>query len=289
VAILVIACVAVTGCATEVRPDQASPNAISTKKDISAWALPLNPYLPPAWDPVSYAENILTKRCMDGTQYTWDLAAETLDPPIGESWNSVHRKLFTPALAARYGYSNSDVVIVSEAERAARRRAFETPFDPAGRADLDRCTAAARKELKTTKSPYDLAQRVQFTDESRSDKRRVDAAAKRWKTCMQPLGIPNVPNSPKDMSPSVFLSRAERGPLDSPEPPVIGAREKEVATHDATCQQTSGYAQASYDAEWNAELRALNENADALERDRHEAVAQRKRAMKIIAEYAPAA
>jgi hypothetical protein len=281
-------CLVLGGCASA--PPHASANVSAGAKDIATWALPLDPYLQPAWNPVSYATDILTKRCMDRTQYAWPLAPQTIDPPVGESWNKIGRKLFTPGLAARYGYSNSDQLVVSAAENEARRREFETPFDPAGSDDLDRCTAEARKHLEATRNPYELAQRVQFAKESAADARKVRAAARRWKDCMRPLGIPDVPDSPNDMGESIFLPKSDRGPLDSPTSAPITTREKEVATHDATCQQSSGYAQASYTAEWNAEVGALRENADALERDRREADAQRKRALAIIAEYAlPAA
>ena len=89
-------------------------------------------------------------------------------------------------------------------------------------------------------------------------------AGKRWHECMRPQGVADLPPDPRGMpSPSVTKRFAldvitEESILQGPK---VSAEEIALATADAECQESSGYAQKLYDAlhNFNAGARtALN-------------------------------
>ena len=56
---------------------------------------------------------------------------------------------------------------------------------------------------------------------------------------------------------------------------------------DAGCRESSGYAAAAYQAEWDEQLTLLNKNADALERYDRRVQEMNRKAEKVIADYTP--
>ena len=65
---------------------------------------------------------------------------------------------------------------------------------------------------------------------------------------------------------------------------VASAREIETATFDAACRDSSGWSEARYDAEWDRQVTAARENADALERILTENKKVEERALAVLAE-----
>ncbi|MGH9245962.1 MAG: hypothetical protein ACRD29_16925 [Acidimicrobiales bacterium] len=114
-------------------------------------------------------------------------------------------------------------------------------------------------------------------------------AAQRWRDCMQPLGIPDLPTTPEEGMPTPFL-REEFGD-DVSEPDVLepwsppSVEEIEIAVEDAKCRESSGVRREFYDAEVEAQLEAVAENEDALERVRAAVEEDRRRVEEILSEY----
>lgn len=259
-------------------------------KNVSQWRMPLDQYLPPSWDPTTYATQLLTKECMDSTQYDWPLPALTVDPPTGESWNAVGRKLVTPELAGKYGYGNSPEHVLPEREKVAFAAftAAANSMDDAGAATLDRCWAKAAKRLGAQTDPTEFAQSLQSVGRpSATDRTRLTSAEQEWRQCMAPAGITDLPADPTEMNPSVFLPTDEQSaPVDSAGSSA-SPREREVAVLDATCQKSSGWTEAAYTSEWNVQAEQVRAHADELERYRAQTKKQHDRAMKVITEHSP--
>jgi hypothetical protein len=259
-------------------------------KNVDRWTMPLDEYLAPSWDPVTYATQLLAKECMDKTQYDWPLPAQTVEPPTGESWNDVGRKLFNPELARKYGYGNSPEHVIPEAERAANDAfvAAANGMDDQGGAAFDSCWDRASKKLRTQSDPTELAQSLQTAGEtSPHDRALVRTAVQKWKKCMAPAGVADLPSDPNEMTPTLFLSEDAVGANIDNTDSIVSDREREVAVLDARCQRSTGWLQASYNAEWDQQAEALRTHADDLKRNQAEALRQRQRALSVIAEHAP--
>lgn|GEM_PF-2693084 len=286
-----VVAVAILGAATGCARSEASEAPVTLPaKSISQWRMPLDEYLSPSWDPTTYATQLLAKECMDATQYDWPLPALTVDPPTGESWNSVGRKLFTPELAQKYGYGNSPehVLPASEKEAIDAFTAAANNLDASGAAALDRCWSRAAEQLRAQTDPTEFAQSLQSVGQpSAKDQTRLTSSKRKWQQCMAPAGIADLPANPTEMDPTAFLPAGEQSaPVDSVKT-VASPREREVAVMDANCQQSSGWASAAYASEWNLQAEQVRTHADELQRYRTQTVQQHDRAMKVIAEHSP--
>lgn len=122
------------------------------------------------------------------------------------------------------------------------------------------------------KDPEAILQHFQYVETS-----YLGEKAKEWKACMQPLGIPDLPDTPLDMppeskmrvwDPSYFAGESEDGssgtttaePTPFGEPTGPSDDEKAVAVKDAQCRNSSGWAQAYYDTRWGLIEAHLKEN-----------------------------
>lgn len=118
----------------------------------------------------------------------------------------------------------------------------------------------------------------------------IDATAS-WRECMTKAGYAETPNSPFEMVtsldnfgiPPMYESGADGAPLS----PLTQA-EIMLAVADATCQESSGWTQAIYDTQWDAQVKVLSEHADELVRMRDQWDKDREVLLRIIAENAPA-
>lgn len=108
----------------------------------------------------------------------------------------------------------------------------------------------------------------------------IKEKAKEWKACMQPLGIPDLPESPDQMPPESkdkawhpenwHEYNDEGQPIDEngnviPDDVAfnqteVSAEEKAIATKDAQCRASSGWDRAVYDTKWGMLTDHMKEN-----------------------------
>jgi hypothetical protein len=104
------------------------------------------------------------------------------------------------------------------------------------------------------------------------------------------VGLPDLPDVPEEMPPaSVDMGDDGDGidaPLRSGDELDVPAEVRRVAVADATCQDSTGYSAAFYDAEWDAQVEAMGPRIDELERFKQQAADQRALAEKYLAENA---
>lgn len=290
----VVASAALAGCATAAV--QGADLDLPAKNQ-SQWRLPLDQYLPPLIDVEYDAQQVFVHKCMAEAGREWVVR---LDPPgttTGESWNAAGRKLFSVELAETYGYGNSGQIARSpEAEQAwlngeRSRRAVAEQAPEAAEGCFEQSTAVLDDEPSW--QVYDLA--MEIAGGASGDAQEfpeVEEAASQWRECMADAGLPDLPAVPEEMPPASVDDGG--GPaIDAPysvgDEFDVSAEERRVAVADTTCQDSSGYASALYDAEWEAQAEAMESHADDLVRYGAQLEEQRARAESYLAEKTPEA
>ena len=223
-------------------------------KDYEAGALPTDPYR--RIDPgiVEYATDVNVALCMSDSGYHY--------PVVAYDWNDPGNKTFTGYSRARsveeaqaYGYR-----LAPEDQVAARLEATAyIDAQPAAYHDeLDRCFDQMFEDPLFSDL---VADDVPFT-EGRSENPAVKSAMEQWRTCMAPLGIPDLPEDAPGIAPSVAaqlgLDGADGQALT--DLGAITAYEIEVAVADAQCQASSGYDRLVYDLTWYGQDQLLAAN-----------------------------
>ncbi|MFT0762629.1 hypothetical protein VRY54_06160 [Actinomyces sp. F1_1611] len=223
-------------------------------KDRASWSLPIDPYF--SVDFSNYqinAEQTISHDCMaaDGWNYRVTMDASA---PLPETKSASGARLFTPELAAKYGYRSApDPRHPLENEVAAMGGLYseEPPeFDE----KLNECIQAAWDEMQRAGAPEERSETEQalsggynvlfstaVTDE-------VHQAAARWRECMAPLGIVDLPDEPwtadsMSMPPSLMSAWGWTPRFGKP-----SADEIRIAVHDANCRETSGWSEALYES-----------------------------------------
>jgi hypothetical protein len=264
-------------------------------KNQSEWRLPLDQYLPPLIDVEYDAQQVFVHKCMAEAGHDWVVRLDPAGTTTGESWNSAGRKLFSVHLAETYGYGNSGQISRSpEAEQAwldgeRSRRALAEHAPEAAEGCFDQSTAVLDDEPSW--QVYDLAMEIAGgASGDAQESPEVKEAASRWRECMADAGLPDLPAVPEEMPPASVDDGG--GPaIDAPysvgDEFDVSAEERRVAVADATCQDSSGYASALYDAEWEAQAEAMESHADDLVRYGEQLEEQRARAESYLAENAP--
>lgn len=157
--------------------------------------------------------------------------------------------------------------------------------------NLEDCNARFNQEFKRPGIDYTKDEAPSLEDQKRDPSHFtamftwvetpfIQEKAKEWKACMQPLGIPDLPDSPYMMPPESknkvwhpenYHDYNDQGqPIDEagnvlPEDVAfaeseITEEEKAVATKDAQCRASSGWDRAVYDTRWGLITDHLKEN-----------------------------
>lgn len=267
-------------------------------RDESPWAMPLDAYVTPA-ALLGPAENVLVAPCLRTAGLTdWDPPVQTAASLQAQDDASDTAARANPspalattrpldaALAAARGYHGPAI------DRAAQQAEKDWAFDPKRNTDVaslpsgtfERCLTAARKELGSDvsgreQSASELAQRLTYLAalDARSDD-AVVAAAARWRTCMAPAGVSDLPDAPSGM-PTASMRHAYGLGLESSEPT---DGEKAVAERDVSCQASSGYRRALYDAEWSRLTHVTADDARTLSAGSTDNPALRERLVAVI-------
>lgn len=245
-------------------------------KDRSRMVMPTDAFVETETGNRDYARDLAIGTCMKAAGQKWSVAPRTVRPDGNASWNSVTRLIFTPETARTFGYHQQ----IGEGGLDQRKidELFRQPrLDRAGEKAWTACAERADRRLGLDKPISHFATKLaaEAYARARAD-HGVVAAAGRWADCMAPLGIADLGSDPADMpTPSL---RAMFG-LDADAPPTekASADEIRIATADAGCQESSGYAEAIYDTEWDIQAKLVEKYADRLVKIRARLDAQHRR------------
>ncbi|WP_336248723.1 hypothetical protein [Stomatohabitans albus] len=222
-----------------IEPDGATSVDGQVIKDISTFALPIDPYIPPRTGSKDKVRQIYLSNCLQEKHVATSL------PPIEYNFNrppnpmvskSYGLFLFTPENASTYGYFsgyNSEIdenykqfnktintirsIAEKEEEVPGRENVFEVVVDEQNINDpsymaLQECEQTIDQDLPFLRAQMDTAHNAQSDDErieydaSQAYLLYGDAqppllveTQKVWKECMKPLGIPDLPDNPLEM------------------------------------------------------------------------------------------
>ncbi|WP_194949386.1 hypothetical protein [Actinomyces trachealis] len=219
---------------------------------------------------------------MKGSGYEFEPLVYDWNEPRSPISNHVGRRLFNEQIASQYGYHTGPA----------------SPYKLKMRAQLDSFAAQSQRWVEQWDScsaqvfaeePFSSmysSSGVYFTSNVTNDE--VEQAVGKWRECMAPLGVSDLPDSPEDM-PSDSLAQKfgldAADPVNGIESTSVSGEEIKTAIHDARCQQSSGYRQAYYQAEWDSDQAIVSGNKDALEARRQQVQTNTEELKKIITDY----
>jgi hypothetical protein len=209
-----------------------------------------------------YAENLLVQPCMKNAGFAWPVPAVDPNAPPSATLNDAGRRLFNVDVAARFGYHRAP----SNQPNAGQIGELNTRSLAAREsASLKRCSGQARRRLPRPNARLVFSLSSAAYEAAQADAGVIKRATK-WHACMAPRGVSDLPAAPTEMpSPSLGrrfgLDAGPGGRSSGPTPDEIG-----LATADARCRESSGYAQAFYAAERDRQLKLIGTNQDALSR-----------------------
>ena len=214
------------------------------KKDSTKGALPADPYRLPDDRLQAYAENLYIANCMKQSgyeypvqTYDWNDPATPLESPPG------YNGRFTVAKAQAYGYHRAPSKRREEWLKVVEQK-NQLLKDPAA----DKTFMACSEKLRSSgvfKASDKLGGGVAPYVNDVSKLPAVRAAAQRWRKCMAPQGIADLPEEPQ-IAPSVTTKFGLVDGGDS----AVSAEEIKLAVADAKCREQSGYEQLVYDLQW---------------------------------------
>ena len=235
----------------EVVPDGVTSKDGLVKKDVGTGALPTDPYRMVDTRLRDYALDVAVDKCMqeDGLSYPVT-AFDWNDPNTSQFYRSGISKAFTVEYAMQFGYHNSPDDY-NKRLRESSAVVGELSQDPAWDSAFSACFEAALSQEPFSGEDevvQDLAPNIDGVPELPE----LRAAAEKWRECMAPLGIADLPEYP-----SLADSVATKYGLSAPDS-VEGVsannvlpEEIEIAVADAECRASSNYEQLLYDAHWN--------------------------------------
>ncbi len=214
------------------------------KKDSTKGTLPADPYRLPDDRLQTYAENLYIANCMKQSgyeypvqTYDWNDPATPLESPSG------YNGRFTVAKAQAYGYHRAPSKRREEWLKVVEQK-NQLLKDPAA----DKIFMACSEKLRSSgvfKASDKLGGGVAPYVDDVSKLPAVRAAAQRWRKCMAPQGIADLPEEPQ-IAPSVATKFGLVDGGDS----AVSAEEIKLAVADAKCREQSGYEQLVYDLQW---------------------------------------
>lgn len=213
------------------------------KKDSTKGTLPADPYRLPDDRLQTYAENLYIANCMKQSgyeypvqTYDWNDPATPLESPPG------YNGRFTVAKAQAYGYHLSSkrreewLKIDEQRNQLLKDSVADKTFTACGEKLRSSGVFKASDKLGGGVAPY-------VNDVSKLP--AVRAAAQRWRKCMAPQGIADLPEEPQ-----IAQSVATKFGLVDGGDSAVSAEEIKLAVADAKCREQSGYEQLVYDLQW---------------------------------------
>lgn len=220
------------------------------KKDSTKGALPADPYRLPDDRLQTYAENLYIANCMKQSgyeypvqTYDWNDPATPLESPSG------YNGRFTVAKAQAYGYHRAPskrreewLKVVEQKNQLLKDSAADKTFMACSEKLRSSGVFKASDKLEGDVAPY-------VNDVSKLPK--VRAAAQRWRKCMAPQGIADLPEEPQiAQSVATKFGLGQPDADDTATDTNVSAEEIKLAVADAKCREQSGYEQLVYDLQW---------------------------------------
>lgn len=287
-AVAVLVTAGLAGCSAS-DPDAALEQKILVEKNRLMWVMPLDAYM--VAEQLDSAVDVFIEPCMQERGFTYRRPAVDVTKR-SETVTVSGRNLFNVEVARQWGYGGAP----DPNADALRADAAESMHWSAEQQDqFQECLDSARVQFPAQRI-NNVVTSLSFSAWSGAKNApEVLEAAERWVHCMQPLGfsdLPDGPNADGGGTPTPSMVEAYTGvPYDAtfdgaaPEQTAEQrAEEIRIATFDAECQESSGYAQALYDAEWDRQVSIVRENEDALTRLLDEKAAYEEKADRILRE-----
>lgn len=281
--LIAVIAVAASGCSSP--PENAVVELAS--KDRGRFVLPVDAFADREWSNTSYAELIFVSECFAHAGMHYPVAPQRIKEDGNASWNAVGRWIFDTHTAPRFGY-HQQVGEGGMTDDEIVRDAKGPSLDEVGQEKFTECLGSARKKLGTENQIEQYATELAVDAYNETlEAPAVTEATARWRECMKPLGIADLKSSPSgppaDSLSIEFGLREDKPPTEN-----VSAKELRIATFDAQCQESSGYAEAMYETEWRLQAALVKEHADKLLRVKAQIDAKNKRVHAYLAEHAPA-
>ncbi|MBF4601837.1 hypothetical protein ITJ55_13560 [Frigoribacterium sp. VKM Ac-1396] len=261
------------------------------EKDVEAWTMPLDRYVPIGQSSSNYAELLVVQPCMLDAGYDeyvlpWrDVAAADRADELSMN-GSLRLRAFDLATAETRGYHAASVVDPG----AADWYEFAMQSWTAEKSDqLDTCVQRAHKTVPSLDDYYNRTQSLVRLNNAAFEGARHDPSVTAtwadWRSCMQAARVGDVADDPSGMPTLDMVDRFET--LDSSTPP--SDDELEIATADARCRESSGYRDALYEAEWQRQLTVPHDDGELLAQiDTAALAADDAEVRRVLAELTPA-
>lgn len=256
-------------------------------KNISTWALPLDEFMPRFSNLDNYAEQLMVASCLEPMNIDWPVPWQDIEEPISPVYNPVGRRLFNLKIAEQYGFRTN----LEPSKSTLMWGTFleHEPTEPGFQEAFDGCLANVRQQyplpdVDDTWFAVGLSGQIQVEASLAAE---VKEAAIKWASCMEKMDVGQLPENPVEF-PSTELQQ-ELGALPPVQTPDPSAREMEVAIAHATCLDSSGFSQISYEKEWELQSAAIEGARAKLDRIRDELHARETTVQEIIAANAPRA
>lgn len=255
---------ALAGCASDAEPEAPAldPSIQLPPQNRELWVLPIDEYVPSLAQhrKETFLRMVLAQECLAER----GMSVPVPRPSFDDGGDRGVRDRFTPEIAAAYGYRSPLSIDGTDTSNPWIAYQLRPVSDEYIAAEQDCYDTVDIPEFDGEMLNYALTFSNAALVGALSDD-DVLAAAAEWRTCMSGLGIEDLPETPYEM-PSESLA-AEYGVYQTPDAGdeiVITAEEREMAVTDANCRETSGYAEAFYQANWDRQVRLLAENATGL-------------------------
>lgn len=278
----------------------------TTERSPGAWTMPLDGYVQPGGAKEDYATDLVAQPCLRtaGIDFPvpWatvaGLDASSNEDETPDSGNTspalAWSRPLDAELARTRGYHGpSTAGANTEGTRAwGQDPKRNAAFAKASPRAVTRCVHGAYRTLGitnpngSTQFTSMVAKRLTYLAamDARTDDTVVRAAAE-WHACMAPAGVRDLPTAPDQMpSPSI---RMDYGTNIRSTPVQHG--EVAIAVRDVACQESSGYRDALYDAEWIRLLHVTKSDADVLRTAKADQIAVDRRLDDTIRRLAPKA
>jgi len=270
-----------------------APNA----QQAESWELPLDHYGVSESEMIgaNHAEDLLASECMTDAGLSWSIPAIDTTPPRKPTRTEGNQRLLTEEIATTYGYREPPIypeqTLETLSELASRSLSVSE------QSTLDKCIADAQHTLPIPADEMNFSSALTMNAyiEAGHDS-EVEQAAGRWRECMQPQGISDLPALPdggdSETMPSASLrerfrmDRAADQEDEADEFASAGAEEVAIAVADVRCRQSSGFNKAFYAAQWRLQSQALAESVDQLESEQKQIEAWLAQSHEVLAQRA---